>query len=135
MNALEAAFDLPYLDPDNYVARTAAEIASYMQEYTVHPSKYNSPYSSFVTSGMMGKSGHLKEVAAKMPTIYLCFRPRHNAFPYPSPVIPQWIQQGAISTLPDDEKKEFQRSEFPFLHLTIFGTIILYYLPIATVDQ
>jgi hypothetical protein len=38
MNALEVAFDLLYLDPDNYVARTAAEISSYIDEYVL---KYN----------------------------------------------------------------------------------------------
>jgi hypothetical protein len=64
---------------------------------------------------MMGKSRHLKEVAAKMPTIYLCFRPsRHTGFRYPSPVIPHWIQKGAISTLPEDERKNVKDQNFLF---------------------
>ena len=69
MKALETAFDRPYLDFDNYVARTAAEITSYMHEYTVHRSEYNSPY-TLVPSSMMGKTRHLKEVAARMPTVF-----------------------------------------------------------------
>jgi hypothetical protein len=115
MQALETAFDLPYLDPDNYVSRTTAEITDYMHEYAVNRSNYNAPYTSFVTSSMMGKSRHLKEVAAKMPAIYICFRPsRHTGFPTTSPVISQWIRKGAISILPEDEIKTFKDPNFLF---------------------
>ena len=57
------------------------------------------PYTSLITSSMMGKSRHMKQVANHLPSVYICLRGVVGGYGYPrrSPSIFEWSSMGAAT--------------------------------------
>jgi hypothetical protein len=54
-STLEAGFASTYIDPRNYAWHTADEIRTNMDTYITDGAIYVAPYTSLITSSMMGK--------------------------------------------------------------------------------
>jgi hypothetical protein len=97
---LERGFSSAYMDPEGMVAKTVSELQRDMDLYVANKDNWIAPYTSLVTSSMMGKSRHMKEVANHLPSVYICLRGevRGYGYPRPSPIIVDWSSQG-VSTI------------------------------------
>ena len=63
-------------------------LVNYMECYCSEKDTYVAPYTSLITSSMMGKSRLLKQIANHTPLIYICLRhPRSTGYPKRSPRI------------------------------------------------
>jgi hypothetical protein len=71
---LDAAFGAVFMDPHDMVSYYAHELQRLWKAWHENPTQYIAPYTSIVTSSMMGKSRLMKEMASFMPTIYICLR-------------------------------------------------------------
>lgn len=87
------------MDAEESVSNTVTELRKYMALYVAEKSKWVAPYTSIVTSSMMGKSRHMKEVANHLPTVYICLRREGTSYGYPhrSPSIVDWLSAGAAT--------------------------------------
>jgi hypothetical protein len=85
------------MDAERTVAETVSELRKNMGDYAKSCNDWVAPYTSFVTSSMMGKSRHMKEVANHLPCVYICLRGevRGYGYPRPSPSIVKWSLMGA----------------------------------------
>ena len=82
-SSYSAAFERDYMDPHGLISHYSREISAMMEEWVNNPKKYVAPYTSVVTSSMMGKSRLIKELAMKIPTVYICLRINTNDSGYP----------------------------------------------------
>ena len=98
---LERAFSSEYMDAEDTVGETISELLEYMDLYAAEKGRWVAPYTSFVTSSMMGKSRHMKEVANHLPSVYICLRRESQGYGYPhqSPSIVEWLSTGAVAIL------------------------------------
>ena len=89
------------MDAENTVTEMVSELRANTELYAKICAKWITPYTSFVTSSMMGKSRHMKEVANQLPCIYICLRQEQRGFGYPlrSPIIADWSLEGAATIL------------------------------------
>ena len=89
------------MDAEGTVHETVSELREYMNRYAAAKGEWIAPYTSLVTSSMMGKSRHMKEVANYLPSVYICLRGevRGNGYPRPSPSIVDWSSMGASTIL------------------------------------
>jgi hypothetical protein len=89
------------MDAEHTVTETVKELRTNMECYAQGSENYIAPYTSFVTSSMMGKSRHMKEVANQLPCVYICLRQDPTGFGYPhrSPSIAVWSSKGAATLL------------------------------------
>jgi hypothetical protein len=71
---LDTAFDAVFMDPHDMVSYYAHELQRLWRVWSENPTQYIAPYTSIVTSSMMGKSRLMKEMASFIPTIYICLR-------------------------------------------------------------
>ena len=82
-NDLKFAFDIPYIDPYNFVKTIGDDLKDHMKIFMgERADEYIAPYISLITSSMIGKSRLMKQLANYMPVIYLCFRTQ-NSTGYP----------------------------------------------------
>ena len=83
------------------VGATVSELRENMKLYASAKGRWVAPYTSLVTSSMMGKSRHMKEVANQLPCVYICLRGevRGYGYPRPSPSIVEWSLMGAATIL------------------------------------
>jgi hypothetical protein len=97
------------MDAEDTVAETVSELRRNMANYAKNTGKWVAPCTSFVTSSMMGKSRHMKEVANNLPCVYICLRQDPRGFGYPpsSPIIADWSLKGATDILNSDDINEF----------------------------
>jgi len=67
-----------------------------MKRYGNNKGAYVAPYTSLVTSSLMGKTRLMKEIAKYGPTVYLCLRLTNSGFGYPkrSPMIADYLLSG-----------------------------------------
>ena len=79
--ALNKAFSATYLDPHNMVQFYCKKLFNMMDDWVDNCDQFMAPYTSVVTSSMMGKSRLIKEIAMKIPMIYICVR-EGSALPY-----------------------------------------------------
>jgi hypothetical protein len=79
--------------------RQASALREYMVSYAARPHLGMARYTSFVTSSMMGKSRHMKEVANHLPSVYICLRGEDRGYGYPrqSPGLAEWSMKGAVN--------------------------------------
>jgi hypothetical protein len=99
-DVLRRGFQEEYIDPHNLVSETIAEIKDNITKYCENPALYVAPYTSLVTSSMMGKSRLMKEIAHSVPSVYMCLRPQDSSgYPHPTPILPEWINQGVQSQI------------------------------------
>jgi hypothetical protein len=110
---LSEGFDKAYIDPHGYVDKIAKRLIKDMTTYTLAPD-YVAPYTSLVTSSMMGKSRLMKELASRVPIVYMCVRGENvSGFPKATPGILQWFKAGVCGelgvTVMDPAHRERQR--------------------------
>ena len=74
----------------------AQTLTTMMDTYESEYTSYIAPYTSLITSSMMGKSRLMKEMSRFIPCVYLCLRPAKTSSGYPlrTPVIAEWIETG-----------------------------------------
>lgn len=85
-----------------------------MDEYHEDPKAYVAPYTSLVTSSMMGKSRLMKEVSKYIPCVYIC--PRSGAtgssgYPRRSRKIAEWFEE-RLSKLEPSLEPEVVQADF-----------------------
>src|ERR1700737_2156994 len=87
------------MDAEGTVDDTVSELRGNMELYVANKENYIAPYTTLVTSSMMGKSRHMKEVANHLPSVYICLRRevRGYGYPHPSPSIDEWSLRGAAT--------------------------------------
>ena len=83
--ALANAFDSEYKDPFGLVSDYVRQLRQNMENWVAKPTDFNAPYTSVVNASMMGKSRLIKEIAMKIPTVYICLRERNDGYPIASP--------------------------------------------------
>ena len=94
-DVLRRGFREEYIDPYNLVDETIKEIKNNIDKYCENPDIYVAPYTSLITSSMMGKSRLMKEIARSVPSVYMCLRPQDSSgYPHSTPILPEWINQG-----------------------------------------
>ena len=94
------------MDAEGTVGDTVSELKQHdMSTYTTKKGSYIVPYTSLVTSSMMGKSRHMQTI---LPCVYLCIGEEDRGYGYPrrSPSIAEWSLTGAATIL-GGEPKEF----------------------------
>jgi hypothetical protein len=65
-----------------------------MDTYESSPKKYVAPYTSLITSSMMGKSRLMKEMSRHIPCVYICLRKEDSSgYPPRTPVLADWIER------------------------------------------
>jgi len=97
---LREGFQEEYIDPYDIVGETVQEIEDNITAYCSNPEPYNAPYTSLITSSMMGKSRLMKEIARTLPSVYICFRlPSQTGYPTSTPKLLEWITKGVDSEL------------------------------------
>jgi hypothetical protein len=79
--ALSSAFNQKYVDPHNLVTYYCRKISNNLLNWTQRPRQYVAPYSSVITSSMMGKSRLIKQISMNIPTVYICVRERNDGYP------------------------------------------------------
>ena len=109
---LARGFSSEYMDAEGTVDETVSELRENMDRYAATPGDWMAPYTSFVTSSMMGKSRHMKEVANRLPSVYICLRreARGYGYPQPSPSLVGWSLMGAATIL----HKPIKENQFYF---------------------
>ena len=80
---LARGFSSEYMDAEDTVGETVSQLREYMDLYVAHKGLWVAPYTSLVTSSMMGKSRHMKEVANHLPSVYICLRGEDRGYGYP----------------------------------------------------
>jgi len=74
-------------------------LVNYMDCYCSSPDTYVSPYTSLITSSMMGKSRLLKQIASHTPLVYICLRSSQSTgYPSRSSEISGWLFKGTINS-------------------------------------
>lgn len=59
------AFDSEYMDPHGLAIHYIQQLSCMLKKFKRNPDKYHGPYSSIVTSSIMGKSRRIKQIAIK----------------------------------------------------------------------
>jgi hypothetical protein len=93
---MKAGFRSKYIDPRNCAEKMARSLKEFMDEYCANHRRYNAPYTSLVTSSMMGKSRLMKETSSFIPVVYICTRSgsAQTAYPLRTPIIADWFDRG-----------------------------------------
>ena len=96
---LARGFSSEYLDAEGTVGDTVSELLEYTNLYAQNRGHWVAPYTSLITSSMMGKSRHMKQVANHLPSVYICLRGVVGGYGYPpqSPSIFAWSSLGATN--------------------------------------
>jgi hypothetical protein len=92
---LKAGFADTYIDPRNYAYYTADELRTNMDTYITNGASYVAPYTSLVTSSMMGKTRLIKEMSRHIPLVYVCARSAGSTgYPPRTPIVIDWFDSG-----------------------------------------
>ena len=81
----QKAFDLEYIDVSRSVDRYCSILHKNMERYLENTDGYMAPYTAIVTSSMMGKSRLMKQIALRIPAVYVSLRPKNDGYPDRSP--------------------------------------------------
>ena len=66
-----------------------------MDTYIIHGTDYVAPYTSLITSSMMGKTRLMKEMSRYIPLVYICARSATSTgYPPRTPAIIDWFDRG-----------------------------------------
>jgi len=91
---LRRAFSSVYIDPHGFAEDVFDTLVNYMDCYCSDPDAYVAPYTSLITSSMMGKSRLLKQIANHAPLVYICLRSsKSTGYPSRSSKISGWLLQ------------------------------------------
>ena len=80
-DAVIKAFNVRYDDPDGLVDVYTRQLVQNMDGWIDKSTEYYAPDSSVINSSMMGKSRLIKEIAANIPTVYICVREVNDGYP------------------------------------------------------
>src|SRR5437762_11743270 len=108
LERLPRGFEEAYVDPYGTALNILYDLRNNLDDYRRHPRAYVVPYTSLVTSSMMGKCRLMKEMARHVPTVYICFREEAiSGYPQPTPILPQWINSSLnnITGIDGDDKE------------------------------
>jgi hypothetical protein len=121
------------MDAHCTVGATVSELKGNMDKYAARKGNYVGPYTTLVTSSMMGKSRHMKEVANHLPCVYICLgreAREYRSYPRASPSLVEWSLRGAATILGNFQRVE--ESDFCFSTLRWFAFIICTIHELAT---
>jgi hypothetical protein len=120
-DGLRRGFQAEYIDPFDLVGNTVEEIKDNITKYCGNMEQYVAPYTSLITSSMMGKSRLMKEIACSMPSVYMCLREKES-FGYPActPTIPGWINKGVINQVVGYDTAPDTDCTIPTLKFSLF---------------
>jgi len=125
--ALQHAFSEPYIDANQFVPQIVANITSDVNDYHTNPGDYNAPYTSVVTSSLMGKSRLLKEMARYQPSVYICLRPKDaSGYPKRSDVIADYLLEAASSSLPNKGYRNQIKYDYNALSTAKYALFLLH---------
>jgi hypothetical protein len=94
-STLKAGFASTYIDARNYARHTADEIRTNMDTYITNGADYIAPYTSLITSSMMGKTRLMKEMSRYIPLVYICARSAASTgYPPRTPIVIDWFDSG-----------------------------------------
>jgi hypothetical protein len=125
---LERAFSSVYIDPHGFAEDVFDTLLYYMKCYCSDKDLYVAPYSSLITSSMMGKSRLLKQIANHTPLVYICLRyPRSTGYPKRSSRIAAWLLKDLKQSL---KEKSMLADDSNFLGTLKFSAFFE-----ATLDQ
>ena len=86
-----------YIDPHAFVPFLASRLKQYMNQYS---EEYLAPYTSLISSSMMGKTRLMKELAVHMPLVYICLRKDESSgYPETTPRIQPWLRRAVTGDL------------------------------------
>jgi hypothetical protein len=110
---------------------SAQTLMGMMDTYETQYKSYVAPYTSLVTSSMMGKSRLMKEMSLHVPCVYMCLRRGDKSTGYPprTPDIVQWFEGGL--TMYGLRRKDFledTENELPVLKFAAFLLSLMTYL-------
>ena len=127
---LREAFSQPYIDPHDYVGKIVKRLRQNMNEFTSRSTYYVAPYTSLVTSSMMGKSRLMKELAQHVPLVYICLRggEDESQFPPTTTRIRDWVGEGACKSLDADRMDSDIASDNNNVILTLRYSLFLVHL-------
>jgi len=93
---LQDSFRGHYIDPHHMALFSAQTLMEMMDTYEAQYKSYVAPYTSLVTSSMMGKSRLMKEMSYHIPCVYMCLRrgDKSSGYPQRTPHIVEWIEAG-----------------------------------------
>jgi hypothetical protein len=101
------------MDAEGTVNTTVSKLRENMDRYDRHRGHWVAPYTSLVTSSMMGKSRHMKEVANCLPSIYICLRGTEAiGYPRRSPGIVEYLSQGIKGIMGRTANQSFKEVNF-----------------------
>jgi hypothetical protein len=106
----------------------ARSLKGFMDEYSANHRLYNAPYTSLVTSSMMGKSRLMKETSSSIPVVYICTRSKSawTAYPLRTPTIADWFDRGiAYLYRPYLEDEELQADRLCLLSTLKYSVFLL----------
>src|SRR5579859_5237086 len=125
---MKAGFRSKYIDPRNCAEKMARSLKGFMDEYSANHRMYNAPYTSLITSSMMGKSRLMKETSSSIPVVYICTRSRsaQTAYPLRTPIIADWFDGGIASLYrPKLEDKVFKAYRLCLLSTLKYSVFLL----------
>ena len=96
-DALVAGFRSTDIDPNGFVQSCVNQLKGYMDLYVLKSTEYAAPYTSLVTSFMMGKSRLMKEITSFL--IYICTRLNSSSgYPKATSHVTAWFDRGTADT-------------------------------------
>lgn len=126
LEVLRRGFQEEYIDPYNLVDETVKQTKDNITNYCQDPDQYVAPYTTLVTSSMMGKSRLMKEIARKLPSVYMCFRSDGSSgYPKPTPLLPDWIKAGVMSQIRDYQPTSDTDFTVPTFKFCIFLLVLI----------
>ena len=121
---LRRGFEEAYIDPYDTARNIVCDLRNGLDDYCRRPMAYIAPYTSLVTSSMMGKSRLMKEMARHVPTVYICFRePGVSGYPQSTPTLPQWINSSLDNITGTD--KDDKENILPTTKFCVFFLVLL----------
>jgi hypothetical protein len=134
LKRLRRGFEETYIDPYDTARNIVHDLRNNLISYTRRPNAYIAPYTSLVTSSMMGKSRLMKEMARHVPTVYICLREQGvSGYPQPSPVVVEWISSPLPGTMSIDKNDE--ENILPTFKFCVFLLVLLGHLASLVKDH
>jgi hypothetical protein len=129
-DVLRDGFTKNYIDPHESVMKIAQGLTENMSEFCAKPVQYIAPYTSLVTSSMMGKTRLMKELGNYLPVVYLCFREQQGESGYPpaTPYLLSWFREGACKTLDATPESSDINADRHYIIPTLKHSLFLLYL-------
>jgi hypothetical protein len=129
-DVLRDGFTKDYIDPHESVMKIAQGLTENMSEYCASPVQYIAPYTSLVTSSMMGKTRLMKELGNYLPVVYLCFREQQGESGYPpaTAYLLSWFREGACKTLDAAPESGDINADRQYIIPTLKHSLFLLYL-------